>query len=144
MVISLLAAIASISAPAVGASPDCSALLAAPSAMSQASRQVAALDLATLRDFGRQEASLGGEPPFSISPDGRRAALLLRRGDPTSDTYCMGAVVVPFQGGGSPTLIEVGGDPILNVSDLSGLPYLTIRDLEPVTPQCSPDRRAPA
>src|SRR3546814_19345707 len=60
-VISLLAAIASISAPAVGASPDCSALLAAPSAMSQASRQVAALDLATLRDFGRQEASLGGE-----------------------------------------------------------------------------------
>src|SRR3546814_14514848 len=110
--------------------------------MSQGSRQCAALDLATLRDFGRHEASLGGEPPFSISPDGRRAALLLRRGDPTSDTYCMGVVVVPFQGGGPPTLLDVGGEPILNVSDFRGLAGLPLGTPQPVPPTWSPAGRS--
>src|SRR3546814_18908185 len=54
----------------------------------------------------------------------------------------MGVVVVPFQGGGPPTLIDVGGEPILNVSDLRGLADLPIGNLEPVTPQWSPDGRS--
>src|SRR3546814_20479134 len=54
----------------------------------------------------------------------------------------MGVVVVPFQGGGPPTLIDVGGEPILNVSDLRGLADLPTGNLEPVTPQWSPDCRS--
>ena len=104
-------------------------------------RRVSPLDLARLRDFGKQDVGLGGEAPFSISPDGTLAALVLRRGDPAQDSYCVGVVVVPLGGSGKARLVDVGGDFILHLSDVRGIPDLPVGNAEPVTPRWSPDGR---
>jgi dipeptidyl aminopeptidase/acylaminoacyl peptidase len=98
--------------------------------------------LARLRDFGRQDAAPGGEAPFSVSPDGTLAALVLRRGNPALDSYCIGVAVVPLDGSGPARLVDVGGDLILRVSDVRGIPDLPIGNAEPVTPLWSPDGRS--
>ena len=140
MVIALLAAFAS--APAAGAGKDaaCAALLAPAPIPSGPARDVTPADLVTLRDFGPQEASPGGEPPFSVSPDGKQAAFVLRRAMPESDSYCISVMVVPLDGGPA-RLADVGGEPILEVSDLRGLADLPIGNLAAVTPSWSPDGR---
>lgn len=104
-------------------------------------RAVAPLDLARLRDFGKQDAGLGGEAPFSVSPDGQSGALVLRRGDPGRDDYCHGVVVVPLDGRGPAKLVDVGGEYVLAVSDVRGIPDLPIGNAEPVTPSWSADGR---
>lgn len=105
------------------------------------SRPVSPLDLARLRDFGKQDVGLGGESPFSISPDGKLAALVLRRGDPTRDDYCIGVAVVPLNDIGKARLADVGGEFILHLSDVRGIPDLPVGNAEPVTPRWSPDGR---
>lgn len=112
-----------------------------PAGVSAQNRAVTPLDLARLRDFGKQDVSLGGEAPFSISPDGKSAALVLRRGNPEQDSYCLGVVVVPLDGKGQARLVDVGGDYILAVSDVRGIPDLPIGNAEPVTPSWSADGR---
>ena len=102
---------------------------------------VTPMDLARVRDFGRQDAGLGGDAPFSISPDQRSAAIVLRRGDPTRDSYCIGVVVVPLDGSGKARLVDAGGEFILEVSDVRGIPDLPIGNAKPVTPRWSPDGR---
>lgn len=124
---------------ASAAEPDCrDALMPAPGVLI---RNVSPLDIARLRDFGRQESSLAGEAPFSVSPDGRLAALVLRRGDPAHDSYCIGVVVVPIDGSGEPRLVDLGGEFIHNTSDVRGIPDLPIGNARPVTPLWSPDGR---
>lgn len=129
------------SASAAGAADaDCrSELLSASSRTVPANRTIEPTDLARLRDFGKQDNGLGGDAPFNLSPDGKSAALVLRRGDPEEDHYCIGVVVVPIEGSGKARLADVGGDFILAVSDVRGIPDLPIGNAEPVTPQWSPD-----
>jgi hypothetical protein len=80
----LLAAL--LNASAARASDECSTDLVPPTTPSAAQkRPVSPLDLARLRDFGKQDAGLGGDAPFSISPDGKLAAVVLRRGNPARD-----------------------------------------------------------
>lgn len=139
MVISILAA-ALVAAAPVGA--DCRrALLPAPTRDVHTGRPVEAIDLARLRDFGSPEASVGGDAPFSVSPDGRLAAMVLRRADPSRDAYCMGVLVVPLDGTGPARLVDVGGDFIPETSDVRGIADLPIGTVEPVTPRWSPDGR---
>lgn len=116
-------------------------LLAGPMRSAGPAKPVEASNLARLRDFGKQDTGLGGEAPFSVSPDLRSAALVLRRGDPATDSYCIGVMIVPLDGTGGPRLVDVGGEPILAVSDVRGIPDLPIGNLEPVTPRWSPDGR---
>lgn len=124
---------------------DCRAELQSEATVGQPSgRMVTPLDIARLRDFGRQDVALGGEAPFSVSPDGRMAAIVLRRGDPSRDSYCIGVAVVPLDGSAAPSLIDVGGEYILNVSDVRGIPDLPVGNAEPVTPRWSPDGRSVA
>lgn len=104
-------------------------------------RRVTPSDLVRLRDFGGAEAGLQGEPPFSLSPDGRFAAMVLRRADPDQDSYCIGVLVVRLDGSGTPRLVDVGGDFILNLSDIRSIPDLPVGNAEAVTPQWSPDGR---
>ena len=127
-------------APALAQERCRSDLLPTPSTAARP-RDVTPLDLARLRDFGRQDVALDGEPPFSVSPDGRLAALVLRRGDPSSDGYCLGVAVVPLDRSAPPRLVDVGGEFILNLYDLRGIPDLPIGNAEPVTPAWSPDGR---
>jgi dipeptidyl aminopeptidase/acylaminoacyl peptidase len=136
----LLAAL--LNASAARASDECSTDLVPPTTPSAAQkRPVSPLDLARLRDFGKQDAGLGGDAPFSISPDGKLAAVVLRRGNPARDDYCIGVVVVPLDGVGSPRVVDSGGSLILAVSDVRGIPDLPIGNAEPVTPRWSPDGR---
>lgn len=132
-------------AAASGTVPDgpekgCRSALVADS-VRPARRPVTPLDLARLRDFGRQSTAVGGEPPFSVSPDGRQAALVLRRGDPAGDSYCIGVVVVPLDGRGRARLVDSGGGLILHLSDVRGIPDLPVGNAEPVTPAWSSDGR---
>lgn len=136
----LLAALAALAVPA-GDANECRSALIASGTENRAMRAISSDDLATLRDFGGQEASVGGQAPFSVSPDGRQAALMIRRADPQRDSYCFGVVVVPLDGDGRTRLVDVGGQPILEVSDLRGLADLPIGNLKTMTPAWSPDGR---
>lgn len=139
MVIPILAA-ALVAATPVGT--DCRReLVPTPTREVRTGRRVEAIDLARLRDFGRPEASVGGDAPFSVSPDGRLAAVVLRRADPSRDAYCMGVLVVPLDGTAPARLVDVGGDFIPETSDVRGIPDLPIGTVEPVTPRWSPDGR---
>lgn len=54
-------------------------------------------ELVRLNDFGSASAALSGPNPMAVSPDGDRAALLLRRADPVSNHYCLGLIVVALR-----------------------------------------------
>jgi hypothetical protein len=112
-----------------------------PSADPVGTRAIKPTDLVSIRDFGRQDVALGGAPPFSVSPDGKLAAVVLRRADPARDKYCVGVAVIPLDGIGRPRLVDVGGDFILNASDVRDIPDLPIGNAEPITPGWSPDGR---
>ena len=139
MVITLLAVLSTASAAPSALAAGCAAALTPPQAISLPSRAISPLGLATIRDFGPQDAAAGGEGPFSLSPDGRRAAVVLRRADPAGDSHCMGVAVIPLDGSGPLRLVDVGGEAILEVSDLRGLADLPIGNLKTVTPLWSPD-----
>jgi dipeptidyl aminopeptidase/acylaminoacyl peptidase len=129
----------SVSAGSQAVDNRCRSELVATSTATAQSRTVSPADLARLRDFGKQDVGLAGEAPFSISPDHRSVALVLRRGDPARDDYCIGLVVVPLDGSGKARLVDAGGDFILEVSDVRGIPDLPIGNAKPVTPHWSPD-----
>lgn len=140
--LALLALTGGASGAAAATDDRCKSELLPPASVPAAqTRTVVPIDLARLRDFGKQDVGLGGEAPFSISPDRRSVALVLRRGDPARDSYCIGVVVVPLDGSGGARLVDVGGDFILAVSDVRGIPDLPIGNAEPVTPRWSPDGR---
>ncbi|WP_156441919.1 Atxe2 family lasso peptide isopeptidase [Blastomonas sp. CCH13-E1] len=100
-------------------------------------RQVLPEDILELRDIGPFEAT---EPLFSISPDGKSAALQLRQANAESNSYCQAIAVIPLLGGG-PTLIDRGGDLIR--ADVIGVADLTVGSGIPkaITPLWSPDSR---
>jgi dipeptidyl aminopeptidase/acylaminoacyl peptidase len=139
-VIALL--LAASSASRAVPSDVCRAYLLPQTGQTKEERLVSAVDIATLRDFGSQEATVGGAPPFSISPDGRKAAVVLRRADPERDGYCFGLVIIPLDGRSAIRTIDTGGEPILERSDVRGIADLPIGNVEPVTPLWSPDGRS--
>ncbi len=91
-----------------------------------------ARDLVEIRDFG----------DITISPDGRWAALRLRRADPRSNSYCLGLALIPLVGGGQPRLIDVGGQPILLRTDLRGVADIVNGAIVDPAPVWSPDGRS--
>lgn len=135
----LLVCAAFVRASPATADGRCRADLVPPTGAARPSRLVSPLDIARLREFGRQEVGLAGETPFSISPDGKLAAIVLRRGDPAQDNYCIGVVVISLESIGKARVVDSGGDLILAVSDVRGIPDLPIGNAEPVTPRWSPD-----
>lgn len=118
---------------------DCSERLLPPSfGAATGKRPITARDLVELRDFGRPDSGALGEP-FNVSPDGRFAALTLRRGDPDTDTYCIGVVLVRLDGSAPPRLLDVGGQAIPYSWDLHGVPAIPSGTLKAATPVWSPD-----
>ncbi|MDQ2763260.1 MAG: Atxe2 family lasso peptide isopeptidase [Pseudomonadota bacterium] len=88
-----------------------------------ASRALSARDLVTLRDFGSTDSGANADPAFSVSPDKRFAALVLRRAVLDTDTYCYGVLVIPLWGG-RPRLVDIGGERIPATSDIRGVPAI--------------------
>lgn len=87
-------------------------------------RPVTIADLVELRDFGRLDSGPDGRPPFSVSPDGRYAAVALRRADIASNSYCFGIAIVSLDGSGKASLVDTGGELISTVADIRGIPAI--------------------
>jgi dipeptidyl aminopeptidase/acylaminoacyl peptidase len=111
-------------------------------AREDAVRGLAPEDLVRLRDIGPADnGGIVGQKLFALSPDGQSIAFQLRRGDPASNSYCLGMVVKRLATGAAPVLVDQGGDLIRSRFDIkeraatdSGIPLV-------ITPQWSPDGR---
>ncbi len=138
--------IMSLAAMALGATaPTPTSACAVPTAVHDAStsvnRDVSAEDIAGLRDIGVSDY---GEtaPGLSVSPDGRWAALQLKRAVPSINSYCLEIVAVPTDGIGPVRIIDQGGALLLSAEPrfeygpvYTGIPVV-------VRPLWSPDGKA--
>lgn len=130
-----------VSTPVFAVPLNCAGRLLPGTTVRQGGEAVTARALVELRDFGRVENGVAGEAPFSVSPDGHWAALVLRQADPDTDSYCLGVVLVALDGRAPPRLLDIGGDFMPSVNDIWGLAALPNGSAEPVTPVWSPDGR---
>lgn len=108
--------------------------------LSDALRAITTDDLARLRDIGMPGYSVYEQTPFTVSPDSKSVAFTLRRGDPASNSYCLGLYVADVATGRT-RQIDAGGEFIAYlIADLrglvnpSGIPAIN-------TPVWSPDGR---
>jgi len=69
-------------------------------------------DLIELRDFGPQDSVSSHGGHFTLSPDGRQLALILRRAEVATNRYCYGLAIVTLASG-AVRLADIGGEPIL-------------------------------
>lgn len=97
--------------------------------------------LVGLLDFGRADNGLSGEAPFSVSPDGRWAAMAVRRADAGRDLYCIGILLVALDRRSPPRLLDVGGAFIAMTHDVRDAPDIVNGSPDPGTPRWSPDGR---
>lgn len=95
-------------------------------------------DLVRLRDIGPMEPSQQSHGLFTVSPDGRRAALQVRRADPVRNAYCLAMVVIDLADGGA-RVVDRGGDFIRVTLDYRGRAGSPTGAAEPITPRWSPD-----
>jgi dipeptidyl aminopeptidase/acylaminoacyl peptidase len=103
-------------------------------------RAIDALDLARLRDIGQPDSSAPvTRSPLAVSPDGRSVAFVLVRGNPERNTSCRALVVLPLAGG-SPRILDRGGEPITETGAYRGLLVETGYP-SLVVPAWSPDGR---
>lgn len=96
----LLAALAvglTIAAGPVRSSSICRDLL--PIASSGPKRAVTVDDLVRVRETGWGDGDPGAPPPMSLSPDGSRLAVVMRRGEPQTNGICVGLIVIALDTG---------------------------------------------
>ena len=120
-----------VSTPVFAVPLNCAGRLLPGTTVRQGGEAVTARALVELRDFGRVENGVAGEAPFSVSPDGHWAALVLRQADPDTDSYCLGVVLVALDGRAPPRLLDIGGDFMPSVNDIWGLAALPNGSAEP-------------
>jgi hypothetical protein len=102
-------------------------------------RPVTTDDLVRLRDYGMVGDTLVDKSPVSLSPDGKQAALLLRRANPVTNDYCQGLVIVGVDGASTARLVDTGGDFIrYRIPNLRGA-IVPSGTADIVTPSWSPD-----
>lgn len=134
-----LAAALLLSLPGVAEAQGCRDRLVPRSpAVASASRAIVATDLIELRDFGFPDSGTIRGEMFSLSPDGRTAALQLWRADAAANRYCTGIVLVDLASGGA-HLLDVGGEPILMRYDVHGLADRIVGEPHAPSPAWSPD-----
>lgn len=124
---------------AARAAPDCAGLVPSAAATTQPNRPLGPEDLARLRDIGPVDPSQQYAGLFSVSPDGRKAAFQLRRGDPASNAYCLAMVVVDLQTKGRIVVVDRGGDFIRLRLDFRGKANFPSGFADATTPRWSPD-----
>lgn len=113
----------------------CGSLL--PQPLPRPARAVSASDIIQMREIGYPDASLVGQSPLALSPDGTRIAFVLSRADIASNGYCRALVVVPLSGG-TPRVIDTGGEFISLGNFVRGL-WVDTGFPKLVTPVWSPD-----
>lgn len=133
--IALLAAVTA-GIPVHGIDP-CSALEQEAAPLSP-SRIMTSRDLATISDIGRS-SPFDTESPFSLSPDGRQIALMIRRGNPETNSFCQRLILVPRSGSGGHVKLDRGGQFIRPLFDLRNLAAVRAGTAQIITPRWSSD-----
>lgn len=116
MVRSLVLALVGMLFPTSGFAADCAARLVPPAAVRGAPHAITAADLIELRDFGEADSTPMNRDLFSLSPDGRMAALIIRRASIADNAYCVGLLLVSLETG-VVRLADMGGEVILGRHD---------------------------
>ena len=133
-----LAVAASLLAPAAAwAAPDCADLV--PSGANFPLRNLVPEDLVRLRDIGPVDPNQQDEGLFTVSPDGRKVAFQLRRGDPGTNSFCLAMLVVELGTGATPRVVDRGGDFMRVRYDFRGKAEFETGFTDPITPRWSPD-----
>lgn len=128
-----------LGAPGIAHAADCRARLTPrPVVGAPGTRPITATDLIELRDFGIPDGTPSRSEIFSLSPDGRFAAVQLRRADVATNSYCTGVAAVDLATGRA-RLLDVGGEPILMRADMHGQADRIIGALHAPPPAWSPD-----
>ncbi len=104
------------------ASTTCADILPDPAHLPHASRPIAVSDLAAIRDIGFSERP-PRESPLGVSPSGDAVAFVLTRATPETNSYCQALVVLSLGPGARPTIVDRGGDPILEPINIRGLSF---------------------
>lgn len=105
-------------------------------------RPIEAGDLARLRDIGQPDGSILGRPsPLALSPDAKRMAFVLTRGDPDANRHCRALVVMDIRPGAQPRIVDRGGAFTKATGAYRGL-VATVGYPELVVPRWRPDGRA--
>lgn len=141
MVRGLLLAAALLAATPATAATCRERLTPPPAPLSLGTRLLTPRDLIGLRDFGPPYDIPGGDRSFAVSPDSHRIALILRRADPATNSYCIGMVIVSAETGAA-RIVNTGGEPIFATYDLHGLADQRTGALDPPPPAWSPDGRS--
>ena len=102
-------------------------------------RTVEAEDLVGLRDIGPTGDMLFGRSPLSVSPDGHRVAFEMHRGDATTNSYCVGLVVVDLDRRHQAHMVNVGGDFVPDSPMFRGVARRPLGAWGLITPRWSPD-----
>ncbi|MCW2387176.1 dipeptidyl aminopeptidase/acylaminoacyl peptidase [Sphingobium sp. B11D3B] len=97
-----------------------------------------AVDLATLTDFGSAHP-FDTESPFSLSPDGRHIALLVRRANPLTNSFCQRLLVIDRAATRDAVELDRGGDLIRPLFDLRNLAAVRAGTAQVITPRWSND-----
>jgi dipeptidyl aminopeptidase/acylaminoacyl peptidase len=131
-----LVSIAGLCASAAHA--DCGGLM--PGAARGSKRGVEALDIIQLREIGYPDASLAGESPLAVSPDGKSIAFVMARADVANNNYCRGLILVSLESGKA-RLVDAGGEFISLGNFVRGL-WVDVGFPKLATPVWSPDGRS--
>jgi dipeptidyl aminopeptidase/acylaminoacyl peptidase len=118
---------------------DCGSLLPGSAHATKPHRSITAQDLVVLRDIGSIYSDPRAESGLSISPDGKRAAFVMRQANAASNSYCIGLFSLTIENDEHPVQLDAGGD--LITAELHGLRGLTFPSGIPQTmpPKWSPD-----
>ncbi|GGC05070.1 hypothetical protein GCM10011494_24550 [Novosphingobium endophyticum] len=128
---------AALPAPALAACDD----LLPPPRAAAAKRPVTPDDLVGLRDIGQPDGAMFGQPsPLGVSPGGTKAAFILSRADPKTNSYCRALVVIDLSGSEGPRILDRGGEMITNTTLARGL-VVDVGFPAIVTPAWSSDGR---
>lgn len=126
--------------PQTGHAADCHERLRWSAGSEARGRPLRAEDLVELRDFGPSDSLTSQKGDFSLSPDGRRIAVILRRAEVATNSYCYGlAILTPSTG--AVYFADVGGEPILWKIDFRDQADQIFGAIETRPPLWSPDGR---
>lgn len=118
---------------------SCNDLLPPHASVEAMLRAITVDDLVRLRDIGPVSPGNVAEPIIALSPNRREIAFQLRRGDPTTNSYCLGMFVAAVAPGALPRAVNLGGELIRSSGrDWSGAEGPSGR-AKTITPKWSPN-----
>lgn len=136
----LLAALAQsivpVATPSESGGDPCTAFESAPTSQAEA-LPMSIAELAEIADIGSPVP--GSSPALGISPDRKRIAVLVSRGNPGENQYCQRLLVLPISGQGLPVEIARGGAYIADDYSLRDFSFVQAGWPRPNPPRWSPD-----